>query len=127
MGFHGRQTRPGRVLQAAHAILANPILKSPTAPIWIKAVEKVPPAELHTRPYLPQHQPLNPRARKPRNLYRPTKLVYPEDELRQTFYRDHPWELARPMMLLETNGLDARSRDWSKGVRQPNMKLSGEW
>jgi len=118
--------RPARVLQTAQAILDNPVLKNSPAPVWLDAVMKVAPAELRTRPYLPQHQPLDPRAKKPRNLYRPTQLTFPEDELRRTFYRDHPWELARPMMVLERDGMDARRRNWAKGVRQPGMKLSGE-
>ncbi|KAK0651622.1 mitochondrial ribosomal protein S25 [Cercophora newfieldiana] len=118
--------RPARVLQTAHAVLQNPLLKNIPAPVWVKALEQVTPAEIRTRPYLPQHQPLDPRAKKPRNLYKPTKLTFPEDKLRREFYRDHPWELARPMMVLETNGMDARFRDWSTGVRQPGMKLSGE-
>ena len=117
--------RPARVMQRAHAILQNPMVRAPP-PVWLKAVEKVPPAQLRTRPYLPQHQPLDPKARKPRNLYKPTRLTYPEDSLRRTFYRDHPWELARPMMVLEQDGMDARHRDWSKGLRQQGMKLSGE-
>ncbi|KAK3304125.1 mitochondrial ribosomal protein S25, partial [Chaetomium strumarium] len=64
--------------------------------------------------------------RQPRNLFRPTKIVHPEDQLRQEFYRDHPWELARPKLVLELDGQDARYRDWSKGLRQPGMALSGE-
>ncbi|KAK0732685.1 mitochondrial ribosomal protein S25-domain-containing protein [Apiosordaria backusii] len=62
----------------------------------------------------------------PWNLYRPTKIIHPEDRLREEFYRDHPWELARPMLLIEIDGQDARFRDWSKGLQQPGMKLSGE-
>jgi small subunit ribosomal protein S23 len=119
--------RPARVLQTAQAMIQNPLLRKTPPPIWLDAVMKVTPAEFRTRPYLPQHQPLDTKAKKPRNLYKPTQLIFPEDGLRRTFYRDHPWELARPMMVLEKDGMDARHRDWSTGVRQSGMKLSGEW
>ena len=123
-GYH---FRPQRVLQKARTAMATPLHGTWKATPWMTAVEKFPPSEILTRPYPIQHQPLDERARRPHNLYRPTKLAYPEDELRQIFYRDHPWELARPMVVLEVDGKDARFRDWSKGLRQPGMQLSGEW
>jgi small subunit ribosomal protein S23 len=92
----------------------------------MKAVESAPPTEILTRPYALQHATPNPKAKKPSKLYRPTRIVFPEDELRRTFYRDHPWELARPRIFAETDGLDARYRDWSKGLRQIGMPLTGE-
>ena len=36
-----------------------------------------------------------------RALTRVPKIVYPEDEIRRIFYRDHPFELLRPRILLE--------------------------
>lgn len=125
-----RKLRAARVLQATTELLATKhTVKGrppPGVPAWYQAVKSIPPAEVLTRPYPPQHRPFNPRQKKPLNVYRPTELVYPEDELRQDFYRDHPWELARPMMVLELDGEDARQRDWSRGVEQPGMRLSGE-
>jgi len=32
---------------------------------------------------------------------RPQPIVYPEDRLRRIFYRDHPYELLRPQVLIE--------------------------
>ncbi|KAK4213027.1 mitochondrial ribosomal protein S25-domain-containing protein [Rhypophila decipiens] len=96
------------------------------APVWLKAVEEIPPSEILVRPYPIQHSASNPRARKPKNIFRPTRIVYPEDQLRRDFFKDHPWELARPRMVREKNGQDARLKDWSKGLRQPGMALSGE-
>jgi len=125
-----RKLRAARVIQATTELLVSrDHLKGrprPGIPAWYQAVRTIPPAEVLTRPYPAQHRPLNPHQKKPRNLYRPTELVYPEDELRQDFYRDHPWELARPMMVLELDGEDARHRDWSRGLEQPGMRLSGE-
>ncbi|KAK4189857.1 mitochondrial ribosomal protein S25 [Podospora australis] len=126
-----RQLLAARVWDSAQELLATNIVKdrlNPPAP-WIAALANIPPSEVLTRPYPIQHQ--NKKVptkggRRAANLYRPTKIIHPEDKLRQQFYSDHPWELARPMMVLEIDGKDARTRDWSKGVQQPGMKLSGE-
>jgi len=135
----GRNFRAARVFQTASEAAGIPLFPSGgstgrkvgrangAAPAWFKAVQMVQPSETLTRPYPIQHSPPDARGRRPRQLYKPTKIVFPEDELRQTFYRDHPWELARPMSLVELHGTDARYRDWSKGVRQPGMQLTGEW
>lgn len=131
----GRQFRAAQVYDVAKAYLAPQQLfdgkKVRLAPPWLQAVTHIPPAEVLTRPYPEQHT--APAARRhrggrvvPRGLYRPTRIVHPEDKLRRDFYRDHPWELARPRMVLELDGQDARFRDWSKGLRQPGMALSGE-
>jgi small subunit ribosomal protein S23 len=36
----------------------------------------------------------------------PPKLVYPEDALRQRFFKDHPFELHRPISLVERKTVD---------------------
>jgi small subunit ribosomal protein S23 len=129
----GRQFRAARVYDTAKALLTPLVHKDGvterTAPPWLQAVTHIPPAEVLTRPYPLQHTEPRDRlagGRVPRNLFRPTRIVHPEDELRRDFYRDHPWELARPKLVLELDGQDARYRDWSKGLRQPGMALSGE-
>jgi small subunit ribosomal protein S23 len=45
--------------------------------------------------------------------------------LRADFFGDHPWELARPKIILENSGNDAKGWDWSKIV-QPGKPLDGE-
>ncbi|AEO61486.1 hypothetical protein MYCTH_2311679 [Thermothelomyces thermophilus ATCC 42464] len=127
----GRQFRAARVLETAEAQLSSSIVSSKpnVAAPWVRALRYIPPAEVLTRPYPIQHTEPKDRGRalhRPRNLFRPTRIVHPEDELRADFYRDHPWELARPKLVLELDGKDARYRDWSKGLRQPGMVLSGE-
>jgi len=125
----GRNFRAARVFQTVQTYTSsNRLTKdfdTKVKPAWFAAVQANPPTEILTRPYPIQHQPLDPNARKAHNMYKPTKIVYPEDELRSTFYRDHPWELARPRLILELDGKDARSRNW-KYLRQPGMALSGE-
>ncbi|KLU89485.1 37S ribosomal protein S25 [Magnaporthiopsis poae ATCC 64411] len=103
----------------------------PSTPNWLKAIESIPPSELMTRPVPVQHSEVktksrSSKAKKPKNIFKPQKIVYPEDRLRQEFYRDHPWELARPRVILEVDGKDSWYCDWSKGVAQPGIALSGE-
>lgn len=126
----GRQFVAARVYQTGLAQISTPFTGDKMKPApWFKALSQIPPAEILTRPYPIQHTAPHDRghaARRPRNLFRPTRIVHPEDKLRREFYQDHPWELARPQLVLEMDGQDARMRDWSKGLRQPGMKLSGE-
>lgn len=124
----GRNVRATRVYQTVKHNLSHGELagRPNVAPAWLKAVEAVPPSEILTRPYALQHVNPNSKATKPRRLYQPTRIVYPEDKLRKEFYRDHPWELARPRIIMELDGEDYKYLDWSKGLRQRGMPLSGE-
>jgi small subunit ribosomal protein S23 len=58
-------------------------------------------------------------------MFQPAKITYPEDRLRSDFYGDHPWELARPKVVLEDTGNDAKNWDWS-GIHQPWKRMDGE-
>lgn len=53
------------------------------------------------------------------------RIRYREDELRKRFFKEHPWELARPVQLLENDGDDTKHHDWSK-ITQTGKQLSGE-
>ncbi|KAK3986636.1 mitochondrial ribosomal protein S25-domain-containing protein [Cladorrhinum sp. PSN332] len=130
----GQKFLAARVLQTAQNLTSPKFLRGDTKaasrtalPNRFKAIESIPPAEILTRPYPIQHTKASkPSSKNPKKLFRPTKIAFPEDQLRADFFRDHPWELARPKMVLELDGKDARYRDWSTGLRQPGMKLSGE-
>lgn len=126
----GRQIRPARILQAVKEELKTGTMgnKSRYQPPWFKAVSAVPPSETLVRPIPPRHSEasLSSKVKKPRHIYRPEAIVYLEDSLRTAFYKDHPWELARPRVILESDGKDSRYCDWSKGVYQPGMALTGE-
>ncbi|RYP34705.1 hypothetical protein DL767_004151 [Monosporascus sp. MG133] len=123
-----RQIRPGRVYQTVTTLMNHRIFPRVKVqePVWYKVVESIPPSEILTRPYPPQHKEHNPKARRASRLFQPQQLVYEEDELRRQFYKDHPWELARPRMIIEMDGKDAQRYDWSRGLRQPGMPLCGE-
>ena len=66
------------------------------------------------------------RARKASKLFQPVEIRYPEDELRRTFYSDHPWELARPRVVLERDRKEGQDGDWSENVEQPERPTTGE-
>ena len=63
--------------------------------------------------------------KKPSKLFQPLKIKYEEDQLRKEFFRDHPWELARPRIVLEKSGKDFENYDWSR-LQQPGRRLDGE-
>ncbi|KAJ8109477.1 hypothetical protein ONZ43_g6124 [Nemania bipapillata] len=123
-----RQIKPTRVYQTVTNLMSARILahQKNQKPVWYHVVESIPPSEILSRPYPPQHREPNPKTRKPSRLFQPQRLVYEEDGLRRQFYKDHPWELARPRMIVEMDGRDAERYDWSKGLRQPGMPLCGE-
>ncbi|KAI5927896.1 mitochondrial ribosomal protein [Camillea tinctor] len=123
-----RQKLPGRVLQTTTKLLNHRVFPFVRVqkPVWYDVVDTIRPSEMLTRTYPTQHMKPNPKARKPSRLYQPQHIVYEEDELRRTFYKDHPWELARPRMIIEMDGKDALRYNWSRGLRQPGMPLCGE-
>ncbi|KAL9604958.1 MAG: hypothetical protein Q9219_000146 [cf. Caloplaca sp. 3 TL-2023] len=117
--------RPLRVHQTASQLFASDRIKH--VPRWYDVVGSVPPAQTLVRPQPVQHQErtTKPKARKPSKLFQPQPIAYEEDTLRKEFYRDHPWELARPRLVLENDGKDAQRKDWSL-VSQPDRPIDGE-
>lgn len=65
------------------------------------------------------------KVKKSKKFFRPRYIQYPEDDLRKTFFADHPWELARPRILVEDSGNDGLNYDWSR-LQQPGKALDGE-
>lgn len=124
----GRQIRPARVLQSVSEELTTKIIgkKNVPTPPWFEIMKSVPPSETLVRTLAPQLGIQNRKARKPKNLFRPQQIRYLEDNLRDVFYKDHPWELARPRVIMEVDGKDYQKCDWSKGLRQPGIPLTGE-
>ncbi len=125
-------------------------------PLWLDVTADIPPAQIFTRQQPIQHPltkiraksisppsnagpHLQPRTttevttikpartkKKASQVFQPVPIRYEEDELRKQFYNDHPWELARPRVVLETTGDNSTLRDYSRNVRSPNANLSGE-
>ena len=119
--------RPLRVQENATQLLATGKLAN--MPPWYSIIGRVPPSEILVRTQPLQHQEIPKTGRfktkKPSKLFQPTKVIYEEDQMRKQFFSDHPWELARPRIVLENDGKDAESCDWSK-MAQPYRPLSGE-
>lgn len=125
----GRQIRPARVLQSVSEELTHKLIgnKNVPKPPWFEIMKSVPPSETIVRTLSPQIGFQNRKARKPKHLFRPQKITYLEDRLRDVFYKDHPWELARPRVIMEVDGKDYQKCDWSRGLRQNGIPLTGEW
>ncbi|EGY16587.1 hypothetical protein VD0002_g4684 [Verticillium dahliae] len=124
----GKQLRPARVFQTVTEELSHRILPQHKVrpPPWYKALKSIPPTETVIRLRATVLQASASKSRKPRNLFKPQQIIYEEDELRTTFFKDHPWELARPRVVLELDGKDWQRCDWSRGLRQPGLAISGE-
>ncbi len=117
--------RPLRVHRTASQLLAAERIKH--VPPWHEVIGTVPPAQTLVRSQPLQHQekPRRPNIKKPSKMFQPQRIVYEEDTLRKEFFADHPWELARPRVVLENDGRDAERRDWSL-VSQPGRPVDGE-
>ncbi|KAL4809024.1 37S ribosomal protein S25, mitochondrial [Aspergillus unguis] len=116
--------------------------KKGSLPCWTSVVRDIPPTEVLVRKQPEQHQLVRQRmdwgnkpvfevvekrtkSKKPSRMYLPVEIKYEEDQLRKEFFRDHPWELARPRILVESTGKDSEKYDWSR-LRQPGKQLDGE-
>src|SRR4051794_6600514 len=98
MGNKGRHFRAWKLYDTVTVRLAGGMIKE--KPFWYNVVNKIPPSEIlvRTRPVQLSDTPL--RTRLPKDTFRPQQLVYEEDTYRRMFYKDHPWELARPRVIL---------------------------
>lgn len=120
-------------------------------PQWVDVVGDIPPAQVLVRNRPPQHQLVRQRIKtitepktgvsqpseiletqekpvKPKKasrMFQPVEIKFEEDQLRKEFFRDHPWELARPRVLVENSGKDFVNHDWRR-IQQPGKKLDGE-
>lgn len=120
-------------------------------PPWVDVVGNIPPAQVLVRNRPPQHQLVRQRIKtttdpdtgvfqptetleiqekpvKPKKasrMFQPVEIKFEEDQLRKEFFRDHPWELARPRVLVENSGKDFVNHDWRR-IQQPGKKLDGE-
>ncbi|KAK7732864.1 mitochondrial ribosomal small subunit component [Botryosphaeria dothidea] len=114
-----------RVHRAATQLLETKRMKAP--PPWYDIVADVPPTQQLVRPLQRTYTEKDARKniRKPSRMFQPERLAYEEDRLRLEFFKDHPWELARPRVILENSGADSKTWDWSKIV-QRGKKLDGE-
>jgi small subunit ribosomal protein S23 len=99
---------PQRVHRYATQLLQHKRIAAP--PPWYDVIGRNPPSERLTRPALQRSQ--RP-GKKASRLFKPIRLQYEEDRLRWEYFNDHPWELARPRVILENDGKDNTRWDWS--------------
>jgi small subunit ribosomal protein S23 len=124
--------RPAQVLHKATMLLETKML--PGKPPWFDAMARIPPGEKLVRPahrFGPRsagrggRAALAGRKAKASRMFQPLPIAFPEDRLRSEFYGDHPWELARPKVVVENTGYDSRAWKWSK-IEQMGKNLDGE-
>ena len=120
MGRH--DLRPLRVHHTANQLLTADRVSN--LPSWHSVTGSIPPAQALVRTQRIQHTNRQGR-QKASKLFQPTKIQYREDRLRSNFFGDHPWELARPRVVLENDGKDYERNDWSK-LYQPGRPVTGE-
>ncbi|QIW98124.1 hypothetical protein AMS68_003642 [Peltaster fructicola] len=85
------------------------------APAWFNVVGNIPSSEVLTR----QPMQKSGRSRRASKTFKPLQLQHKEDNLRWEFFNDHPWELARPRVVLENDGRDHEKWDWSHPLCRP--------
>ncbi|PYH95186.1 37S ribosomal protein Rsm25 [Aspergillus ellipticus CBS 707.79] len=129
------------------AIRQKAVGKFKMLPKWVDAIADIPPAQVTVRTPAQQHQLVRQRVtsvpgsskpqvvfevqekrikpKKASRLFQPVELKYEEDLLRKEFFRDHPWELARPRIVVETTGKDFERHNWRQ-LQQPGKRLDGE-
>lgn len=141
------QTNAVNILERTSAYLRSGLLKE--TPAWYQVVASVPPTTKFTRetrfinPSTGQKtvqwkefdQDVNRKGfyktrnnsfdRKPldNRLYKAPKLKFLEDQLREVFYQQHPWEFSRPKVLVENEIHE--NFDWSH-MQQLGKPLDGE-
>lgn len=146
------QTEASNVLQRASANLRAGLLRE--KPVWFDVVSKYPPNhnfikvahmnESNTKDlrkkavsiqknssssssqqvYKTRQSTLESTSRN-NQVHRVPKLRFVEDSLRKIFYKQHPWELARPKNLIENSGEENNKCDWSH-MLQLYKPLDGE-
>jgi small subunit ribosomal protein S23 len=118
--------RPAQVLHKATMLLDTKMLGA--KPPWFDAMASIPPGEKLVRPahrFGPRAAATRGRRARASRMFQPLPITFPEDRLRGEFYGDHPWELARPKVVVEDTGFDARGWEWST-IEQPGKNLDGE-
>lgn len=117
--------RPLRVHQTTTQLLNAERISTP--PPWYNVVGSITPAQtlVRTQPLPHERRKAPPKMKKASKLFQPQKISYEEDKLRKEFFKDHPWELARPRLIIEDEGKDSQKTDWSR-IQQRTKALSGE-
>lgn len=93
-------------------------------PLWYDTVQANPPLSFtcsSSKPTLQLSKKLKLVTVKP--VQKPPKLIYPEDNLRKKFYRDHPFEFDTPITVLEESSSLSTSKLDSEWAVQRQLQL----
>jgi small subunit ribosomal protein S23 len=121
-GAQRAKLSPLAVASQAHKLVKAHIL--PRAPLWYQPVIDTPPmADLARRPAQAHQGRVDNKPADIREIQAINRghAVY----FRKRFYKEHPWELARPKILVEEDGADYVRQDWSR-MEQFAKPLDGE-
>ncbi|CAI5756910.1 unnamed protein product [Candida verbasci] len=126
------QTQAVNILETASNALKSGLLKE--KPVWYDIILKYPPKHnLIKKPHQPKTNSSDPRNDEivknfkiPKDIHKIPKLKFIEDTIRDTFYKHHPWELARPKNLIEINGDEILKKCNWKNMLQLYKPLDGE-
>ena len=113
---------PLTVAKTVNRLLEVGLLKN--EPVWYQPVVDTPPMTDFARKAAQTHQTRS--WNRPNDIRQIQKMHQGiEQYLRQKFYKEHPWELARPRVVVEEDGADYVRQDWSK-MEQIGKPLDGE-
>ncbi len=135
--------KPGEVLETVSSYLKTGLLTK--EPRWLRIVGSHPPVKdlsfrPKTREFIQNDSHISKKdikangiyktkvkkgANGNKNLFRPKNIVYREVDIRKLFFEQHPWELARPRIVVENSGNDTKNYDWSR-IQQFGKSLDGE-
>ena len=93
-------------------------------PVGFQPVLNTPPMTDFSRKRAQNHQ--NQLLNKPHDIREIQQIQNPaEVKIRNRFYNEHPWELARAKVVVEEDGADYSRQDWRK-LEQFGKPLDGE-
>ena len=110
-----------RIHDATQLLIGTARTHSARPPPWFATLTDYPPSQALARPPAVQHRDRPHKLRKykkPSKMFMPQQMSYEEDRLRVEFFKDHPWELARPRILVEDDGRDGERWDWNMGYQE---------
>lgn len=122
MGVEKAIYSPLSVAKAARRLMEVGLIKG--EPVWYQPVLNTPPMADLSRKAAQTHQHRS--GNRPNDI-REIQSIQGGVELkiRTRFFKEHPWELARPRVVVEEDGADYARQDWSR-MEQMGKPLDGE-
>jgi small subunit ribosomal protein S23 len=122
MGRSKAMYSPLTVATVAKQLMVQGLIKF--EPVWYQPVLNAPPMTDFSRKPSQAHQGRKANSSVDIRKIQPIQRGL-EVHFRRKFYKQHPWELARPRIAVEDDGADYSRMDWSK-MEQIGKPLDGE-